>query len=66
MNRSVTIYAHLNDAGRWSFRVEADAQVADFSTLAEAEEAARALRGDVATWAPVRRHYGAGQTRVLP
>jgi hypothetical protein len=49
----VRIYAHLNDSGRWSFRVEGDGRYADFSTLAEAEEAARALRGPTATWAPI-------------
>jgi hypothetical protein len=71
-SHAVRIFAHLND-GRWSFRVESDAQVADFSTLSEAEEAARALRGPVATWQPVfrRRHElvprsTAGAPRVLP
>jgi hypothetical protein len=59
------IYAHC-DAGRWTFRVSSDTHESDHDSLSAAEEAARALRGPTATWAPVRRHYGAGQTRVLP
>lgn len=47
----VRIYANRGDE-RWSFRVEADAQVADFDSLSEAEEAARLLSGCVPSWPP--------------
>lgn len=54
---AVRIYAHqsvtITGAERWWFRVESDAQTADYDSLSEAEEAAKLMSGCVSSWPPL-------------